>query len=103
MARSSLALRAKVCEARSVAAERLGGTPWTRNADVPGSWLRDRTHRLPPAVTASLDRALERGGLSMRGYDRTLRLAWTIADLDNASVPTATHLGSALYLRRGIS
>ncbi|MEO7016471.1 MAG: YifB family Mg chelatase-like AAA ATPase [Leifsonia sp.] len=103
MARNSLALRAKVCEARGIAAERLGGTPWTRNADVPGSWLRDRAHRLPPAVTASLDRALERGGLSMRGYDRTLRLAWTIADLDNASVPTATHLGSALYLRRGIS
>jgi len=39
----------------------------------------------------------------MRGYDRVLRLAWTLADLDGAQRPTADHLGRALYLRKAIS
>jgi magnesium chelatase family protein len=38
----------------------------------------------------------------MRGYDRTLRLAWTLADLDDAATPDIDHVGRALYLRRGI-
>ena len=38
----------------------------------------------------------------MRGYDRTLRLAWTLADLDEASTPGVDHVGRALFLRRGI-
>lgn len=49
---------------------------------------------------AAIDRALERGGLTMRGYDRVLRLGWTIADLDGAERPGADHIGRALYLRR---
>jgi magnesium chelatase family protein len=65
--------------------------------------LRSPGVRLPNPVTASIDRALERGGITMRGYDRILRLAWTIADLDGASTPTADHVGQALYLRRAIS
>jgi magnesium chelatase family protein len=101
--RSSIELRDRVIHARAVAAERLAETPWTRNADVPGSWLRAHGRRLPATATVALDRALERGALTMRGYDRTLRLAWTLADLDTAAAPTSHHLGAALYLRRGIS
>lgn len=37
----------------------------------------------------------------MRGYDRTLRVAWTLADLDQSPTPTPDHIGRALYLRRG--
>jgi len=59
--------------------------------------------RLGPSITASIDRALERGGITMRGYDRVLRLAWTVADLAGASRPDADHIGQALYLRRAIS
>ncbi|MFF1572892.1 YifB family Mg chelatase-like AAA ATPase [Leifsonia sp. NPDC058292] len=103
LARSSLATRARVVAARGAAAERLAQTPWARNADVTGSWLRERGNRLPPATTSALDRALERGALTMRGYDRTLRLAWTVADLDGATVPTSHHVGVALYLRRGMA
>jgi magnesium chelatase family protein len=101
--RSSRAMKERVVSARGAAAERLLDTPWTRNAEVTGSWLRQRGNRLPTATTASLDRALERGSLTMRGYDRTLRLAWTVADLDGAAVPTSHHVGAALYLRRGIA
>jgi magnesium chelatase family protein len=73
------------------------------NSEVPGAWLRGPQARLAPDTTAALDRALERGGITMRGYDRVLRVAWTISDLDGAARPTADHLGRALYLRRAIS
>ena len=95
--------RARVIAARDRAAQRLADTPWRLNAHVPGAWLRGPVARLAPAITAPLDRALERGGITMRGYDRVLRLAWTVADLDGADRPTAAHLGRALSLRRAIS
>lgn len=97
------AARARVAGARAAAAERLAATPWSLNSQVPGAWLRGPGVRLGPSVTAAIDRALERGGITMRGYDRVLRLAWTVADLDGASRPTAAHLGQALYLRKAMS
>jgi magnesium chelatase family protein len=95
--------KARVASARAAAAARLADTPWTLNSQVPGAWLRGPGMRLASAVTASIDRALERGGITMRGYDRVLRLAWTIADLDGVSRPGEEHIGRALYLRRAIS
>jgi magnesium chelatase family protein len=100
---SSAVARARVVQARAAAADRLAGTPWTVNSDVPGAWLRGPAARLSISTTVDIDRALERGGITMRGYDRVLRLAWTICDLDGASVPTKDHVGQALYLRRAIS
>ena len=95
--------RERVRLARARAADRLTSTPWTVNAQVPGSWLRSPSRRLGPAVTAPMDRALERGGITMRGYDRVLRLAWTIADLDGVESPGADQIGRALVLRRVIA
>jgi magnesium chelatase family protein len=89
--------------ARARAEERLQGTGWIRNADVSGSWLRAGERRLSASAIAPLDHALERGSITMRGYDRTLRLAWTLADLDDAPSPDVDHVGRALFLRRGIS
>ena len=54
-------------------AERLAGTPWQVNAEVPGPMLRRSAFRLPREATADLDRAIERGALTLRGYDRVLR------------------------------
>jgi magnesium chelatase family protein len=100
---STEAARHRVVEARRVAAERLAATPWTLNSHVPGTWLRSRPMRLPPVTTATIDRALERGGITMRGYDRVLRLGWTLADLDARPVPDAEHIGRALYLRKAMT
>ena len=93
--------RARVTAARSAAAVRLAGTPWTTNAQVPGAWLRSGDRRLPRAATAVLDRALERGAITMRGYDRSLRLAWSLADVAGADRPSAEQVGLALLLRSG--
>ena len=95
--------QARVVEARSRAAARLVDTPWRLNSHVPGAWLRGQSARLSQATTATIDRALERGGITMRGYDRVLRVGWTLADLDNVPIPTAEHIGRALYLRKAIS
>ncbi|WP_144877521.1 YifB family Mg chelatase-like AAA ATPase [Microbacterium sp. 1.5R] len=91
----------RVASARARAAERWRGTPWTRNAEVPGSRLRQADVRIPAEARVSLDRALERGLLTLRGYDRVLRLAWTMADLDGLERPGAEQVGRALYLKRG--
>ncbi|MFB9747287.1 YifB family Mg chelatase-like AAA ATPase [Leifsonia shinshuensis] len=101
-ARASADLRHHVEQARAAARARLAGTGWTLNSQAAGSWLRAPERHVPAHARAALDRALERGALTMRGYDRTLRLAWTLADLDGATSPIADHLGRALYLRRGV-
>jgi len=92
----------RVIEARRRAAARWAGTPWTCNAEVPGSWLRQGDRRLDPSVREPLDRALERGQLTLRGYDRVLRLAWSVADLEGLDAPRAAEVGRALFLKRGV-
>ncbi len=87
----------RVAGARAAARARLDGTPWRTNAEVPGSWLRDHTPRA--AGHADLDRALDTGALSLRGRDRVLRLAWTLADLRGGAAPDAADVGEALLLR----
>lgn len=96
---------ASVSAARAAARERLARTPWRRNAEVSGRWLRggDGGVRLPASVTSALDRALERGAITMRGYDRVLRVAWTAADLAGATTPAAEHVGFALGLRSAVA
>jgi magnesium chelatase family protein len=36
----------------------------------------------------------------MRGYDRVLKLAWTLADLDEVERPGVDQVGRALLLRK---
>lgn len=99
---SSAAARAQVQTARARAEQRLRGTPWRRNAEVSGAWLRDGPHAPPAAVRRPLDAALERGALTLRGYDRVMRVAWTLADLASHDRVEADDIGRALFLKRGI-
>lgn len=99
--RGSAEIRKAVETARASAAERWRNTPWRVNSEVPGERLRDRAIRLPRADTAVIDRALGRGALTLRGYDRTLRVAWSIADLEGKSRPGRSELGQALAMRLG--
>jgi magnesium chelatase family protein len=86
---------ARVHAARDRARRRLAGTPWSSNAEVPGAWLRRQTG----VPVGALDRALGRGSLSLRGVDRVLRVAWTLADLAGREVPGRDEVGQALLLR----
>ncbi len=86
--------------ARARAQRRWSGTPWQRNADVPGTWLRGAAAP-DPEVIRPLDTALRRGSLTLRGYDRLLRVAWTVADLAGHDRLRPDDVGRALFLRRG--
>lgn len=97
---SSAVVAERVRQARAAAVSRwsrAGG--WRTNADVPGAVLRSRPWRLPRAVTASADRGLETGVLSARGYDRVIRLAWSIADLAGRDSPDPGDVNEAIFLR----
>jgi magnesium chelatase family protein len=95
---NSVQLREAVAQARHRSATRLAGTPWKLNSQVPGPYLR-RQMTIDQAMRKQLDRKLELGQLSMRGYDRCLRLAWTLADLAGEANPSEGHISQALYLR----
>ncbi len=91
----------RVAAARMRQATRWVGTPWRVNGEVTGAHLRLSAHRLPNAVTRDLDAAMDRGEITLRGYDRCLRVAWTVADLDGRARPTREDAGFALALRTG--
>ncbi|MEU0302188.1 YifB family Mg chelatase-like AAA ATPase [Streptomyces sp. NPDC006175] len=98
---SSAEVAARVRAARERAVERLAGTPWTTNSEVPGHELRTRLVAAPGALMAA-ERDMERGILTARGLDRVLRVAWTVADLRAADRPDASDIAVALELRTGI-
>lgn len=89
----------RVLAARSRQLQRLRPLGMETNSQVPGRVLRGDL-RLAPATTRILDHSLERGVLTARGYDRVLRLAWTLADLGSRERPDANDIGQALNLRQ---
>ena len=94
--------RERVAGARDRARRRLSGTPWQTNAQAAGAWLRQGPVALAPELRRPLDTALQRGALTLRGYDRTLRVAWTLADLGGRDRPALEDIGRALFLRKGV-
>jgi len=92
----------RVLLARERAAERFAASPWSSNSEIPGSALRGRWAP-PRAALFAAYRALETGWISLRGLDRVLRVAWTLADLADRSCPGADEIDEALYLRTGVA
>ncbi|SDQ76149.1 YifB family Mg chelatase-like AAA ATPase [Quadrisphaera sp. DSM 44207] len=97
-AEASAAVAARVARARAAQRERLAGTPWRCNGELPGQLLRGPL-RLPASATREVDSSLDRGLLTVRGYDRVLRSAWTLADLAGLARPDDEHVGQALHWR----
>ncbi len=98
----SLTVARRVAAARTRQQERLGSFGLETNSQVPGRLLRG-VLKLPPATTRILDSSLERGVLTARGYDRVLRLAWTLADLGHRDQPGLDDIGQALGLRQAVA
>ncbi|GIG25249.1 hypothetical protein Cde04nite_14930 [Cellulomonas denverensis] len=89
---------ARVAAARRAQRARWAGDPWHLNAEAPGARLRDL---LGPrhGLLDDLHRALDAGRLTLRGADRVLRIAWTLADLAGSPAPHREDIGRALLLR----
>lgn len=96
---ASAVVAARVVQARERQRARWSEHGWAVNAHVPGAVLRSAAWRPPAAATRVLDRALEIGQVTLRGYDRVLRVAWTAADLAGAARPGAEQVAQALALR----
>src|SRR6185437_10245921 len=100
---STAVVAARVLTARARAADRWHSTPWRCNAQVPGPALRRPPWALPRAVLAPAEAYLRRGALSVRGFDRVLRVAWTMSDLAGRAAPDSADVSEALFFRTGHS
>lgn len=88
----------RVAAARSAAEDRLEGTPWRSNAEVPGTWLRQQWGP-DRSLIEPIHAAVRTGALSMRAADRVARVAWTIGDLGGRVSPSRADILTALSLR----
>ncbi|WP_102142895.1 YifB family Mg chelatase-like AAA ATPase [Mycobacterium hubeiense] len=93
-------VRERVAAARAAAEERWRPHGIRTNAEVSGALLR-REFRLSPSAMAPVRTALDRGLLSIRGMDRTLRVAWTLSDLGGLTSPGRDEVTTALSFRQG--
>lgn len=97
-AEPSAAIRARVNGARKIQQERYKGRDIYCNARLTPAMLREACP-LTDRASALLRGAFERLGLSARAYDRVLKVARTIADLDGAEVIDTIHVGEAIQHR----
>ena len=103
-AESSEDIRQRVNKARARAVERFkndttySGKPIYSNADMTTTLIRKYCILDSDAHTL-LKGAFEKLGMSARGYDRILRVALTIADLDDSDRIQVKHIAEAIQLR----
>ncbi len=93
---------ARVAAARAIQEDRartLGEGAPVINARAEVRWL-EMMAPLDDPSRALMTRAAEAGGLTARGWTRTLRLARTIADLEGADAVRRVHVAEALIYRR---
>ena len=98
LAESSAAIRQRVMAARKVQSERFAGTGIHTNTMMTSAMLRE----FCPLTAESrmlLDRAMERLQLSARAYDRIIKVARTIAELEGVADIAPTHISEAITYR----
>ena len=96
---TSAMMRKNVTTARQIAQVRFVKQGWNCNAQASGTWLRKYTSKHALMLVNS---ALEKHQLSLRGADRALRLAWTLADIAGHVSPDVTDMAQAISLRTRI-
>ncbi|MFE5319618.1 YifB family Mg chelatase-like AAA ATPase [Paenibacillus sp. NPDC056579] len=95
---SSEAMKEQVDKARQIQLDRYRDTGIMFNGELYGKLLRTHCNLMPEAE-AMLRKSFEVLGLSVRAYDRILKIARTIADLEGSQQLNASHLAEALQYR----
>jgi magnesium chelatase family protein len=95
---SSAAVRQRVLAARERQQVRLAGSGVHTNAQLDARLLRAHV-RIGAGARRTLAQAYDRGGLSVRGHDRVLRVARTLADLADREAVELDDVLQALALR----
>ena len=94
----SAAIKARVDMARDIQRKRFKGTGITCNANMTPKMTKDFCV-LSDDANELLKISFERLGLSARAYDKILRIARTIADLDGSENIEINHIAEALQYR----
>jgi len=97
---SSAEVRKRVCSARERQLARWSGHGVHSNAELPERMLRKNLD-MEPDVRAFLTEAVRALRLSGRGFSRVLRVARTIADLEDSDSVAVHHLAESLSYREG--
>ena len=95
---SSADIKKRVNRARKIQQKRFEGTNIKCNAKMTPSMTREYC-RIGEKEKAFLERSFEKLGLSARAYDKILRVARTIADLDESEKIELSHLTEAVQYR----
>ena len=95
---ASAAVQARVETARQIQQQRLQGTRFNYNAEMTPIEVKEFCKVEPPAQSL-LRTAMKQLHLAARAFHRVLKLARTIADLDDAAIIKAHHLAEALQYR----
>ena len=91
-------IKKRVNAARKIQQERLKGTGVTCNAKMDGAMTRQFCAPTPKAMVM-LEQVFERLDFSARAYDKVLRVARTIADLDGSEEIDVPHIARAVQFR----
>lgn len=95
---SSESIRRRVQKAREIQNERFKGLDISCNAEIPPSKIREFCVMDNQAVE-TIRKIFDKLGLSVRSYDRILKVARTIADIDGKEVIGKSHIAQASQLR----
>ena len=96
---SSATIRERVSRARAFAVSRMENAEgFFCNAQLDAAAIR-KYCVTDDAAQRILRTAYDRLGMSARGYDRVMRVARTIADLDGAEIIGAKHVAEAIQYR----
>ena len=95
---SSATIRERVNAARKIQLERFKGTGVSCNAKMTSALTR-KYCVLTEAASKILENSFEKLGLSERAYDKILKIARTIADLDNSESIETRHILEAIQYR----
>lgn len=97
-AESSAEIKKRVEKARAIQHKRFDGTKITCNAKMDAASTRKYCQMTDSALLI-LKTAFERLSLSARAYDKVLRIARTIADLDSSEIIETHHITEAIQYR----
>ncbi len=95
---SSAEIRERVNKARKIQQERYKGTGVTCNARLTPALLK-KYCVLTDDASKYLSLSFERLGMSARAYDRILKVARTVADLDGSDIIEKNHIFTAISFR----
>jgi magnesium chelatase family protein len=95
---SSESIRKRVKLAREIQLQRFKGTDIRSNARITPNKLQAFC-KLQPEAETLIAKAFEKLGLSARAYDRILKVARTIADLDSSEIIKKQHISQAIQYR----